>query len=448
MGTIRFGIPKYLDKKRKSGKLYDSGRSVWSGNVINLIMKISPLMAFIMVAISSTIGPVLNSIDVSYSTIFITNIQLFSLLALLSFAIIFKMLIEINNRKIIYRNLKFIGYSDEKLKSIIKKEMFIFYSIFLVLTFIPLIIMGASSIIRNCLLIKELIQIIIAPLITIIILGVISYKLYKDRVFRMIKGWLEMEKVIEVQNLTKIYGTAISKTIALDNINLEVYKGEFVGIMGPSGSGKTTLLNIVSTIDNPSKGLVELNGIEVCSMYDTQLSKFRYENIGFIFQEFNLIDNITVGENIAIPLTLSKKLGTKEIREKTVEYAKRLGIEEVVDKYPNECSGGQRQRAAIARALVNNPSIIVADEPTGNLDSKNSHELLKILKELNSKEGKTIVMVTHDSMIASYCERILLIKDGKIEEYLEREDLSQKEFFYKIVDMTSKESQSFLSEME
>ena len=213
-----------------------------------------------------------------------------------------------------------------------------------------------------------------------------------------------MEKVIEVQNLTKIYGTATSKTIALDNINLEVYKGEFVGIMGPSGSGKTTLLNIISTIDNPSKGLVELNGIEVCSMYDTQLSKFRYENIGFIFQEFNLIDNITVGENIAIPLTLSQKLGTKEIREKTVEYAKRLGIEEVVDKYPNECSGGQRQRAAIARALVNNPSIIVADEPTGNLDSKNSHELLKILKELNSKEGKTIVMVTHDSMIASYCE--------------------------------------------
>ena len=215
-----------------------------------------------------------------------------------------------------------------------------------------------------------------------------------------------MEKVIEVQNLTKIYGTATSKTIALDNINLEVYKGEFVGIMGPSGSGKTTLLNIISTIDNPSKGLVELNGIEVCSMYDTQLSKFRYENIGFIFQEFNLIDNITVGENIAIPLTLSQKLGTKEIREKTVEYAKRLGIEEVVDKYPNECSGGQRQRAAIARALVNNPSIIVADEPTGNLDSKNSHELLKILKELNSKEGKTIVMVTHDSMIASYCENI------------------------------------------
>ena len=256
-----------------------------------------------------------------------------------------------------------------------------------------------------------------------------------------------MEKVIEVQNLTKIYGTATSKTIALDNINLEVYKGEFVGIMGPSGSGKTTLLNIISTIDNPSKGLVELNGIEVCSMYDTQLSKFRYENIGFIFQEFNLIDNITVGENIAIPLTLSQKLGTKEIREKTVEYAKRLGIEEVVDKYPNECSGGQRQRAAIARALVNNPSI-VADEPTGNLDSKNSHELLKILKELNSKEGKTIVMVTHDSMIASYCERILLIKDGKIEGNLEREDLSQKEFFYKIVDMTSKESQSLFSEIE
>lgn len=257
-----------------------------------------------------------------------------------------------------------------------------------------------------------------------------------------------MERVIEVQNLTKIYGTATSKTIALDNINLVVNKGEFVGVMGPSGSGKTTLLNIISTIDNPSKGLIELNGVEVCSMFDTQLSKFRYENIGFIFQEFNLIDTITIGENIAIPLTLSNKLSKMEIRERTIEYAKKIGIEEIVDKYPNECSGGQRQRAAIARALINNPSIIVADEPTGNLDSKNSHEVLKILRELNDKEGKTIVMVTHDSMIASYCKRILLIKDGKIEERLERKDLSQKEFFYKIVDITSKESQNFFNEIE
>ena len=218
--------------------------------------------------------------------------------------------------------------------------------------------------------------------------------------------------MIRVNNLHKSF----EKNEVLKGINEHIEKGEVVVVIGPSGSGKTTLLNIISTIDNPSKGLVELNGIEVCSMYDTQLSKFRYENIGFIFQEFNLIDNITVGENIAIPLTLSQKLGTKEIREKTVEYAKRLGIEEVVDKYPNECSGGQRQRAAIARALVNNPSIIVADEPTGNLDSKNSHELLKILKELNSKEGKTIVKIYNAKTKTEELVSILEVKDATVED--------------------------------
>lgn len=254
-----------------------------------------------------------------------------------------------------------------------------------------------------------------------------------------------MEKIIEVKNLRKVYGTTTSRTVALDNIDLEVFEGEFIGIMGPSGSGKTTLLNMISTIDNPSKGLLELRGKEVCAMYDSELSKFRYNNIGFIFQEFNLIDTITIGENIAIPLTLSKTLDKKQIREKVLEHAKRFDIEEIVDKYPAECSGGQRQRAAIVRALINNPSLIVADEPTGNLDSKNSHELLKILKDLNDNEGKTIVMVTHDAMIASYCKKLLFIRDGKIEEKLEREDLSQKEFFYKIVEITSRESQNLFN---
>lgn len=188
IGTIRFGVPKYLDKKRKSGKLYDCEKSVWTGNVITLIMKISPLMAFIMVSISSTIGPILSSLDASYSTIFITNIQLFSLLALLSFAVIFKMLVEINNRRIIYRNLKFMGYRDDQLKSIIKKEVFVFFSIFIVLTFIPLIIMGASSVIKGNVSIIELIQIIIVPLITMIILELITYRLYKNKVIKMIKG--------------------------------------------------------------------------------------------------------------------------------------------------------------------------------------------------------------------------------------------------------------------
>ena len=195
--------------------------------------------------------------------------------------------------------------------------------------------------------------------------------------------------ILVTNNLVKHYGKGETKVKALNGVSIEIERDTFTAIVGTSGSGKSTLLNIIGGLDNPTSGDVIIKGKNISKIGKKDLTVFRRRNIGFIFQEFNLIDNITVGENIAIPLTLSQKLGTKEIREKTVEYAKRLGIEDVVDKYPNECSGGQRQRAAIARALVNNPSIIVADEPTGNLDSKNSHELLKILKELNSKEGKT-----------------------------------------------------------
>jgi len=256
-----------------------------------------------------------------------------------------------------------------------------------------------------------------------------------------------MKNIIETKGLQKTYGTR-TKFVALKDINLEVFEGDFIGIMGPSGSGKTTLLNMISTIAMPTKGKVLINGENVINMGEYTLSKFRYENIGFIFQEFNLIDTITIGENIAIPLSLSSKLNKKEIREKAIEVAKKLDIEELVDKFPNECSGGQRQRVAIARALANEPTLIVADEPTGNLDTKNSHDLLKLLKRLNEKENKTIVMVTHDSMIASYAKKLLFIRDGQIEQILEKKEMSQKEFFYKIVDVTSKDAQNLFDEVE
>ena len=256
-----------------------------------------------------------------------------------------------------------------------------------------------------------------------------------------------MSKIIEVKDVKKEYGSK-TKCLALKGIDLEVYQGEFIGIMGPSGSGKTTLLNMLSTIDKQTSGKIMINGKNVSAMGDLEISKFRYENMGFIFQEFNLIGTITIGENIAIPLSLSSELSKDKIREKVIKVAERMGIGELVDKFPYECSGGQRQRVAIARALANDPSIIVADEPTGNLDTKNSHDLLRLLEELNEKENKTIIMVTHDSMIASYTKKVVFIRDGNIEETIEREGLEQKEFFYRIVDINSKESRDLFNQME
>ena len=175
-------------------------------------------------------------------------------------------------------------------------------------------------------------------------------------------------------------------------------------------------------------------------MGENEVGRFRYENLGFIFQEFNLLDSLTIFENIAVPLSLSN-ISSDEINERILTVAKRLNVEFLLEKYPYECSGGQRQRAAIARALVTKPKLIVADEPTGNLDSAHSHELLELFKSLNDNDGVSILMVTHDSMIASYSQKLLYIKDGKIAETIERGDLSQKEYFYKIVDVNSVESQ-------
>lgn len=248
-----------------------------------------------------------------------------------------------------------------------------------------------------------------------------------------------MGNIIEVKDLKKKYGRE-NVCVALDGVDLIVENGDYFCIMGPSGSGKTTLLNVISTLDVPTEGTVKINGESVKAMSESNISKFRYENMGFIFQEFNLIDTLTIRENIEVPLVLANKK-KKEINKRVEKIAEKLDIKEILDKFPHQCSGGQRQRAASARALITEPKLIVADEPTGNLDSKNSHELLKVLKQLNEEEGITIIMVTHDSLIASYSKSLIFLKDGKINKTVHREGLSQKEFFYKIIDITSKDSQ-------
>ncbi|MGG7178754.1 ABC transporter ATP-binding protein [Clostridium paraputrificum] len=255
-----------------------------------------------------------------------------------------------------------------------------------------------------------------------------------------------MSTILVAKNLIKEYGNK-GQIKALNDVSLEINEGDFIGIMGPSGSGKSTFLNMIATVDKPTKGKVIIDGTNVTAMGEGQIAKFRYENIGFIFQEFNLIDSLTLRENIGVPLVLASK-SKEEIKVKVEGIAKKLDIYDYLDKFPVECSGGQRQRAAAARALVTNPKLIVADEPTGNLDTKNSHELLNFLKELNDNEGITILMVTHDSMIASYTKKLVFLRDGKIEEVLDKGDKDQKEFFYDIVDVTSKETQNLFNIMK
>lgn len=254
-----------------------------------------------------------------------------------------------------------------------------------------------------------------------------------------------MKEIIVAKKLIKVYGDK-TKIRALDDVSLTVNEGDFICIMGPSGSGKSTFLNVIATIDAPNRGDVELNGTNVYKMSERKIGEFRSKNIGFIFQEFNLIDSLTIRENIAVPLTVADK-SKEEINSKVEALANKLNISEILEKFPIECSGGQKQRAAAARALITEPKIIVADEPTGNLDTKNSHELLGILKDRNEKEGIAILMVTHDSMVASYSKKLVFLRDGKIDETIERGELNQKEFFYKIVEVTSRESQTLFNIM-
>ncbi len=246
------------------------------------------------------------------------------------------------------------------------------------------------------------------------------------------------EKVLVIENLRKVYGSKFGgvKYTALDDINLKVDSGEFVAIMGPSGSGKTTFLNVISTIDKPTSGSVLISGKDITKLKEPNLSNFRREKLGFIFQDFNLLDNMTLKENIVLPLVLSKASHNAIIRS-LEDISVKLGIDDILNKYPYEVSGGQKQRAAAARAIITEPSLILADEPTGALDSKSSKELLNCLQYLNDKNNATILMVTHDAFAASYCKRIVFIKDGKLFNEIYKGDLSRKSFYQNILKVLS-----------
>jgi putative ABC transport system ATP-binding protein len=243
-----------------------------------------------------------------------------------------------------------------------------------------------------------------------------------------------MNTILKVQNLQKYYGNKGNVTKAVDNISFNVSEGEYIGIMGASGSGKTTILNCVSTIDDATSGHIFIDGTDVTEMKAEALSKFRREKLGFIFQDFNLLDTLTAHENIALALAIMKA-PAEEMDERIHQAASLLNITEVLHKYPYQMSGGQKQRVAAARAIITNPSLILADEPTGALDSKSAKMLLESFKNLNEQINAAIMMVTHDAFTASYCKRILFIKDGKLFNELIRGMESRKEFFDRIMEV-------------
>ncbi|MED4534683.1 ABC transporter ATP-binding protein [Metabacillus fastidiosus] len=238
--------------------------------------------------------------------------------------------------------------------------------------------------------------------------------------------------ILEANKIHKSYGNKFNKQEVLKGVDINIEKGEFVSIMGASGSGKTTLLNVLSSIDKTSHGTILINGNEITGMKEKQLAEFRKNHLGFIFQEYNLLDTLTVKENILLPLSITK-ISKKEADQKFQTVAAELGIYELKDKYPNEISGGQKQRTSAARAFIHEPSIIFADEPTGALDSKSASDLLNKLSELNEKRKATIIMVTHDPVAASYCTRVIFIKDGQVYTQLNKGTESRKDFFNDIM---------------
>lgn len=242
-----------------------------------------------------------------------------------------------------------------------------------------------------------------------------------------------MSKIVEVQDVKKTYGKkGEEQTQALKGISFSVETGEFVGIMGASGSGKSTLLNILSTLDNPTAGKILINQQDVTKLRGNKLADFRAKEIGFIFQDFNLLENLTAAENIAVPLSLQGER-PKEIRRKIKLIADRLSISAILDKYPAEISGGQKQRVAAARALITQPTILLGDEPTGALDSQSARDLLDTMDELNKQDQVSILLVTHDPLSASYCNRILFIKDGVIHQEVYRKEETREDFYRRIL---------------
>lgn len=245
-----------------------------------------------------------------------------------------------------------------------------------------------------------------------------------------------MKNILSVEKIEKYYGSKGNVTKAIDNISFKVDEGEFVGIMGPSGSGKTTLLNCISTIDNVTTGKIKINNSDITRLKSKELDKFRQNELGFIFQDFNLLNTLTAYENIVLALTI-KGEKSLEIDKKIKSVAEHLEIGQVLNKYPYEMSGGQKQRVASARAIVTEPSLVLADEPTGALDSKSARLLLERFETLNKNLKTTILMVTHDSFTASYAHRILFIKDGKIFTEIIKGSGTRKEFFNKIIEVIS-----------
>lgn len=242
-----------------------------------------------------------------------------------------------------------------------------------------------------------------------------------------------MEKIVSVNEVKKTYGKGNQKkTQALKGISFEVEKGEFVGIMGASGSGKSTLLNLLATLDKPTDGKIQINQADVTKLSGNQLADFRSREIGFIFQDFNLLENLTVAENIAVPLSL-QGAKSKVIHRRVAEVAKRLSIDGILNSYPAQISGGQKQRVAAARALITQPTILLGDEPTGALDSNSASDLLDTMEELNQRDQVSILLVTHDPFSASYCQRILFIKDGVIYQEVKRENQTREAFYRQIL---------------
>lgn len=250
------------------------------------------------------------------------------------------------------------------------------------------------------------------------------------------KGIIIMETILKIDSIEKYYGNKSSLTKAIANISFEVEKGEFVSIMGASGSGKTTLLNCISTLDKVTTGKIYVGDCEITRLKGNGLNRFRREELGFIFQDFNLLDTLTAFENIALALSI-QNIPAKEIERRVKEIAGRLGISDVLDKYPYQMSGGQKQRVASARAIITNPKLILADEPTGALDSRSARMLLESFSYLNTELSATILMVTHDAFTASYAKRVIFIKDGKIFNEINRGGNSRKEFFNKIIDVVT-----------
>lgn len=243
--------------------------------------------------------------------------------------------------------------------------------------------------------------------------------------------------LLSLQHIQKYYGNNKENIVkALNDISFEVEAGEFLVIMGASGSGKTTMLNCISTIDNVSAGHIVLENKDITCLKNSELAKFRRENLGFVFQDFSLLDNLTLYENIALAQTINK-VSPDVIREKVEKVSKQLGIYEILEHYPYEASGGQKQRCACARAIINEPKLVLADEPTGALDSHSAQMLLETMKEMNEKLGTTLLMVTHDAFSASYAKRVLFLKDGKIFTELIRGEKKRKEFFEEILDVVA-----------